>query len=96
MSETQIEELERRASILIDKEHPCVSRAEFTPTAVYIDLGVDTGISIEPTTGRIRVLHHGDAFYRVEEIVMIHDEEKVAEVLKILRLRTVMDEIADV
>ena len=95
MSETQIEELERRASILVNTDQ-CVMHSEFESTAVYIDLGLLTGITIDPVAGRLRVLHHGDAFHRIEGIVTYHDEKKVEEVLKILRLRTVLEDIADV
>lgn len=95
MSETQIEELERRASILVNTDQACVTRSEFENTAVYIDLGLLTGITIDPVAGRLRVLHNGNAFYRIEGIVTFYDEAKVEEVLKILRLRTVLEDLAD-
>lgn len=45
--------------------------------------------------GRLRVLHNGNAFYRIEGIVTFYDEAKVEEVLKILRLRTVLEDLAN-
>ena len=96
MSESQIEELTRRSAILIERDDNCVSMAGELKDFVFINLGNKNGIHVDPVADRLCVTYEGDAYYRASDIIMYHDELKVEEVLKILRLRTVLDELSDV